>query len=48
MQIRIICGVEHGDLKQLFNVSKTIREAVRYHNFLEITENFMQKKVILI
>ncbi|CAA7020815.1 unnamed protein product [Microthlaspi erraticum] len=25
--IRIICGVEHGDLKQLFNVSKTIREA---------------------
>ncbi|KAF8090671.1 hypothetical protein N665_0469s0008 [Sinapis alba] len=25
--IKIICGVEHGDLKQLFNVSKTIREA---------------------
>ncbi|KAF3583428.1 hypothetical protein F2Q69_00026357 [Brassica cretica] len=25
--IRVICGVEHGDLKQLFNVSKTIREA---------------------
>ncbi|CAH8372293.1 unnamed protein product [Eruca vesicaria subsp. sativa] len=25
--IRIICRVEHGDLKQLFNVSKTIREA---------------------
>ncbi|XP_018436068.2 F-box protein At1g61340-like [Raphanus sativus] len=33
--IRIICGVEHGDLKQLFNVSKTIREATliakKYH-----------------
>ncbi|KAK8618364.1 hypothetical protein V6N13_132358 [Hibiscus sabdariffa] len=25
--IRIICGVEHDDLKQLFNVSKSIREA---------------------
>ncbi|XVE87935.1 hypothetical protein DITRI_Ditri19aG0028400 [Diplodiscus trichospermus] len=25
--IRIICGVDHGDLKQLFNVSKSIREA---------------------
>ncbi|XP_010476035.1 PREDICTED: F-box protein At1g61340-like [Camelina sativa] len=25
--VRIICGVEHEDLKQLFNVSKTIREA---------------------
>jgi hypothetical protein len=26
--VRIICGVEHEDLKQLFHVSKTIREAV--------------------
>ncbi|XP_038997114.1 F-box protein SKIP27-like [Hibiscus syriacus] len=25
--IRIICGVDHEDLKQLFNVSKSIREA---------------------
>ncbi|EOY28420.1 hypothetical protein QUC31_013017 [Theobroma cacao] len=25
--IRIICGVDHKDLKQLFNVSKSIREA---------------------
>ncbi|KAM7264908.1 hypothetical protein ACFE04_002591 [Oxalis oulophora] len=25
--IRILCGVEHKDLKQLFHVSKTIREA---------------------
>ncbi|CAL9237930.1 unnamed protein product [Arabidopsis halleri] len=25
--VRIICGVEHEDLKQLFHVSKTIREA---------------------
>ncbi|EOA36707.1 hypothetical protein CARUB_v10012241mg [Capsella rubella] len=25
--VKIICGVEHEDLKQLFNVSKTIREA---------------------
>ncbi|VVA90939.1 unnamed protein product [Arabis nemorensis] len=25
--VNIICGVEHEDLKQLFNVSKTIREA---------------------
>ncbi|GMI93378.1 F-box stress induced 2 [Hibiscus trionum] len=25
--IRIICGVDHDDLKQLFNVSKSIREA---------------------
>ncbi|KAE8733224.1 putative Heteroproteinous nuclear ribonucleoprotein U-like protein 1 [Hibiscus syriacus] len=25
--IRIICGVKHDDLKQLFNVSKSIREA---------------------
>ncbi|KAG2267915.1 hypothetical protein Bca4012_061595 [Brassica carinata] len=25
--IKIICGVEHGDLKQLCNVSKTIRDA---------------------
>ncbi|KAF5728956.1 F-box protein [Tripterygium wilfordii] len=25
--IRVLCGVEHGDLKQLFHVSKTIREA---------------------
>ncbi|OMO65107.1 hypothetical protein COLO4_31585 [Corchorus olitorius] len=25
--IRIICGVDHEDLKQLFNVSKSVREA---------------------
>ncbi|CAN7111493.1 hypothetical protein BRARA_A02535 [Brassica rapa] len=25
--VKIICGVEHEDLKQLFHVSKTIREA---------------------
>ncbi|KAJ4901990.1 hypothetical protein Rs2_15941 [Raphanus sativus] len=25
--VRIICGVEHEDLKQLFHVSKTVREA---------------------
>ncbi|GMJ13329.1 F-box stress induced 2 [Hibiscus trionum] len=24
--VRIICGVDHEDLKQLFNVSKSIRE----------------------
>ncbi|KAH0903685.1 hypothetical protein HID58_043188 [Brassica napus] len=27
MWVKIICGVEHEDLKQLFHVSKTIREA---------------------
>ncbi|GMJ12285.1 F-box stress induced 2 [Hibiscus trionum] len=26
--IRIICGVDHKDLKQLFNVSKSFREAI--------------------
>ncbi|XP_052181927.1 F-box protein SKIP27-like, partial [Diospyros lotus] len=26
-QIRVLCGVDHDDLKQLFHVSKTIREA---------------------
>ncbi|KAL5986843.1 hypothetical protein ACLOJK_015177 [Asimina triloba] len=25
--VRIVCGVDHDDLKQLFHVSKTIREA---------------------
>ncbi|XP_010533863.1 PREDICTED: F-box protein At1g61340-like [Tarenaya hassleriana] len=25
--VRVLCGVEHEDLKQLFHVSKTIREA---------------------
>ncbi|CAH8340762.1 unnamed protein product [Eruca vesicaria subsp. sativa] len=25
--VRIICGVEHEDLKQLFHISKTVREA---------------------
>ncbi|KAF5728640.1 F-box protein [Tripterygium wilfordii] len=25
--IRVLCGLEHGDLKQLFHVSKAIREA---------------------
>lgn len=28
LQVRIICGVEHDDLKRLFHVSKSIREAV--------------------
>ena len=27
-QIRVLCGVNHEDLKQLFHVSKSIREAV--------------------
>ncbi|KAI8537079.1 hypothetical protein RHMOL_Rhmol10G0307100 [Rhododendron molle] len=27
LQIRILCGVDHGDLKRLFNVSKMFREA---------------------
>ncbi|KAI4296623.1 hypothetical protein L6164_036569 [Bauhinia variegata] len=33
--IRVLCGVDHEDLKQLFHVSKTIREATvnakQYH-----------------
>ena len=33
LQIRIICGVDHEDLKQLFNVSKSIREAVSIMHF---------------
>lgn len=32
MQIRILCGVEHDDLKTLFNVSNSIRAAVSYCN----------------
>ena len=34
LQIRIICGVDHEDLKQLFNVSKSIREAVSIIQFI--------------
>nr|DAD23052.1 TPA_asm: hypothetical protein HUJ06_024515 [Nelumbo nucifera] len=26
-QVQVLCGVDHDDLKQLFHVSKTIREA---------------------
>lgn len=28
LQIRVLCGVDHDDLKRLFHVSKPIREAV--------------------
>ncbi|CAH9133700.1 unnamed protein product [Cuscuta epithymum] len=31
--IRIVCGVEHDDLKRLFHVSKGIREAVSVSMF---------------
>jgi hypothetical protein len=32
LQIRVLCGVDHDDLKQLFHVSKVIREAVSVLN----------------
>ena len=31
LQIRILCGVEHDDLKRLFFVSKSLREAVSFY-----------------
>lgn len=30
IQVRILCGVEHDDLKRLFDVSKSVRAAVCY------------------
>lgn len=33
LQIRVLCGVEHDDLKRLFHVSKSIREAVSFIYF---------------
>jgi hypothetical protein len=36
LQVRVLCGVNHDDLEQLFNVSTTIREAVSN----QLQENF--------
>lgn len=40
LQIRILCGVDHDDLKKLFHVSKMFREAVSVHYDI-INESFM-------
>lgn len=40
-QIRVLCGVNHEDLKQLFHVSKTIREAVSILIFKSIFDFFV-------
>lgn len=33
LQIRVLCGVEHDDLKRVVHVSKSIREAVSFRVF---------------
>lgn len=42
LQIRILCGVDHEDLKRLFNVSKMFREAVsvNYVILIECCDDF--------
>lgn len=40
LQIRILCGVEHDDLKMLLQVSKTFRDAVSDKLILSISFEF--------
>lgn len=40
MQIRILCGVNHEDLKQLFHVSNSIRAAVSVTKALFVIHSF--------
>ncbi|CAI9756521.1 unnamed protein product [Fraxinus pennsylvanica] len=43
--IRILCGVEHDDLKRLFFVSKTIREATLIAKHMHFTYSTPKKTV---
>ncbi|KAL4590272.1 hypothetical protein LXL04_003199 [Taraxacum kok-saghyz] len=44
--IRILCGVEHDDLKKLFHVSKPIREAEEDPGWYSRAANFISEPVV--